>query len=123
MTALVMNVNIVQWMNGNQKIKLKNSKMHFFVPRSLDIFLIVQLCCTLCTTLRTICEFVHVNLDVKKSFWSFVFMIRYKNQFICYLLFPDTNRDWQDDSKQHFPIWFPVCRSCSMGQWRYRRVE
>ena len=37
MTALVMNVNIVQWMNGNQK-KLKNSKMHFFVPRSLDIY-------------------------------------------------------------------------------------
>ena len=91
MTALVMNVNIVQWMNGNQKNKTKNSKMHFFVPRFLDIFLIVQLCCTLCTTLRTICKFVHVNLDVKKSFWSFVFMIRYKNQFICYLLFPDTN--------------------------------
>ena len=42
-------------------------------PRSLDIFLIVQLCCTSYTTHCTICKFVHVNLDTAEILLPFLF--------------------------------------------------
>ena len=93
--------------------------MHFFVPRSLDI-------CSYCLMLM---DYVHRISDKpricpcqprrEEIILEFYVLDSF---FICYLLFQDTNHGWPSDSMLLLPIWCPVCRSCSTGQWKYRRV-
>ena len=67
-----------QYTNFLSSLAQKTKDSNYFCnPRSLDKFLMVQLCWTSFTTLRTICEFVHVNLDTAEILLSFYFVFRF----------------------------------------------
>ena len=66
----------------NKRAK-KRSSNSFCSPRSMDSFWIVQLCCTMCITLCTICKTVHVNVDAAEMVCCFLYLLfNFKTQII-----------------------------------------